>query len=277
LKELDPVFCEDLLKEIDDKLFDIMKNIPLDDWNTTTLYPDWKVKDIFSHILDTSIRRLSDQRDMYHDTNKVVQITSYQDLVEFIEKLADEWAAITRRISPQVLLSLFSLIKNELYVFMKNMKPFDDAAISVAWAGEKKSKIWFDNAREYSEHWIHQEQIRDALNIEPLDNSRYLMPVLETLIRCLPVAYSNIHKDNGTTVQIKTTGSVISEYYLEKNEEKWELYIGSCINPNSFIIVDSFQFCKMLSRIIEPNTLKYEIFGDKELGRNIEKAIALMA
>lgn len=277
MKELDPLFCEDLLKEIDDQLFDIMKSIPLNDWNTTTLYPNWKVKDIFSHIIDTSIRKLSSQRDMYHDSSKVVHIASYIDLVEFIEKLADEWANTTQRISPQVLLFLFSVIKNELYVFMKSMKPFDDALISVAWAGEEKSKVWFDNAREYTEHWIHHEQIRDALKIEPLDNSRYLNPVLETFIRCLPVAYSNIHKDNGTTVQIKTTGSVVAEYFLEKNEAEWKLYVGNCINPNSIVIVDSFQFCRMLSRISASNKVKYEIVGDNELGRNIEKAIALMA
>ena len=48
-----------------------------------------------------------------------------------------------------------------------------------------------------------------------------------------------------------------------------------CI-PDSEITVDSFILCKMLSRIINKNDVKYEINGDKKSGRNIENAVALM-
>ena len=37
------------------------------------------------------------------------------------------------------------------------------AIFSVAWAGESESENWFDVARDYTERWHHQQQIRDAV------------------------------------------------------------------------------------------------------------------
>jgi hypothetical protein len=34
----------------------------------------------------------------------------------------------------------------------------------VAWAGEAESKNWFHVARDYSEKWHHQQQIREAVS-----------------------------------------------------------------------------------------------------------------
>ena len=56
--------------------------------------------------------------------------------------------------------------------------PHDDpdapAVFSVAWAGEDKSAHWFDVAREYTEKWHHQQQIRDAVGRPDLASRRHL-------------------------------------------------------------------------------------------------------
>jgi hypothetical protein len=278
LKELEPIFCEDLLKDIDDKLYEIMKNIKIEDWNRSTIYPNWKIKDIFSHIIDTSIRRLSNGRDGFNREDRKIKIDTYKDLVLFIEKFADEWVEATKRISPQVLLSIFLIVKDELYEYIKKQNHFDEARASVLWAGEIKSKIWFDYGREYTEHWIHQQQIRDALNIHPLDGKIYLEAVLEILIRCLPVTYSNINRPAGTRLKIETIGAFSKEYYLINDDGKWNLYTGKDETADITIIIDSLILCKMLSRIIKQEEIQYKIIGsDIELGKEIEKGKALMA
>jgi hypothetical protein len=38
----------------------------------------------------------------------------------------------------------------------------DAAGLAAAWAGETDSRNWFDVAREYTEKWHHQQQLRDA-------------------------------------------------------------------------------------------------------------------
>lgn len=275
MRELQPIFCEDLIKEIDDQLLEILKNVPKDDWNKKTNYPNWKVRDIFSHIIDTSIRKLSNQRDHYFDTNKKVEVKSYNDLVQFIEKLADDWADSTRRISPQVLISIFSSIKNELHIFMKNQNHFDDALFSVAWAGETTSKVWFDNAREYSEHWIHQQQIRESINYKSLDEEKYLRPILEIFLRAIPVAY-NKRKEKIKLV-VNVSGSFIDSYYFEIDNDQSKIFKGNNGLYESKVEVDCLDLCKMLSRIIEPQNIKYEISGNIEKGKIVREAIAIMA
>ncbi len=276
LNELEPIFCEDLLKDIDNQLYKIMENINMDEWNKPTIYPNWKVKDIFSHIIDTSIRRLSNGWNNSDINKRKIKVDTYKDLVTLIERSADEWVEATKRISPQILLLLFSIIKDKLYDFMKKQNHFDDSRVSVLWAGETKSKVWFDYGREYTEHWLHQQQIRDALNICPLDDKKYLNAVLEILIRCLPVTYENINRPIGTVLKIETVGSFVKEYYLVKNE-KWNLYNGKNEKADATIIVDNLMLSKMLSRIIKEENIKYKIVGnDIELAKEIEKAKALM-
>jgi uncharacterized protein (TIGR03083 family) len=274
VKELEPLFCEGLLKQIDDQLLELAKDISNDDWNKETNYPNWKVRDVFSHIIDTSIRKLSNQRDHYFDTTSKTEIKSYHDLVQFIEKMADDWADSTRRISPQVLISLFSLIKNELYEFMKNQNHFDDSLFSVAWAGETTSKVWFDNAREYSEHWIHQEQIREALGYKVLDDKKYLKPILEIFLRAIPVAYKK--RNEKVKIQIDVSGSFTENYFIEVGNNGYKIYDGINDVSDFEIKVDCLDLCRMLSRIIEPKELKYEIIGDIEKGKILEEAIAIM-
>jgi hypothetical protein len=50
--------------------------------------------------------------------------------------------------------------------YLKSLDPFDKAVFSVAWAGEDESKNWFHIAREYTEKWHHQQQIRLAVGEE---------------------------------------------------------------------------------------------------------------
>jgi hypothetical protein len=275
LKELQPIFCDDLLKEIDDQLLDIVKSISIDEWNKKTLYPNWKVNDIFSHIIDTSIRKLSGQRDKYFDTSTSPRINSYNDLVHYIEKLADDWTESTRRISPQIMIKLYSEVKDELHQFIKNLDPYEDALFSVAWAGEITSKNWFDTAREYTEHWIHQQQIRDALDLDPIDQPKYIKAVLETFIRSIPIAYNKANIVGKLGIEI--TGSINAKYCLLKKDTEYQIFEGEIEDTTAKITVDCMEFCKMLARIINPKDMKYRINGDKQFGEIVLNSIALMA
>jgi hypothetical protein len=51
---------------------------------------------------------------------------------------------------------------------LKELDPFAEAIFSVGWAGEEKSLNWFHIAREYTEKWHHQQQIRLAVGQEQI-------------------------------------------------------------------------------------------------------------
>ena len=51
----------------------------------------------------------------------------------------------------------------------------------IDWAGPEPAPIWLHVAREYTERWVHQQHIRDAVGRPGLNERRWLGPVLESL------------------------------------------------------------------------------------------------
>lgn len=209
----------ELFPKINAELIELLKSLSPEDWAKDTVLPGRTVKDIASHIFDTSIRKLSMHRDGYY--SEEVEINTYQDLVDFIQKLNSDWIKVSRRFSPNVLVALLEVTDKWLYEFMKALDPIGKAEFNVAWAGEEESTNWFDTAREYTEKWHHQMQIRLALG-KPGINSRELMfPVIDTFMRGLPYAYRNVKK--GGTVKVKIIGEAGGVWYLTKDKGEWRL------------------------------------------------------
>ena len=72
-----------------------------------------------------------------------------------------------RRMSPRLLRELLALIGPDVEAYFSSL---DLEAIGgpVSWAGPDSSPVWFDIAREFTERWHHQQQIRDATGQPPL-------------------------------------------------------------------------------------------------------------
>ena len=99
-----------------------------------------------------------------------------------------DWVKASKRLSPKVLIELLRSSGLEYAAYLTTLDPEDQAVYSVAWAGEHKSKNWFHIAREYTEKWHHQQQIRLAVEKnEALLNEELYYPYLDTSIRGLPI------------------------------------------------------------------------------------------
>ena len=121
----------------------------------------WTVKDVASHLLDGNLRTLSLSRDK-HILIPGTEIDSYAQLVNYLNTLNATWVTASKRLSPNVLTSLLESTGKEYSAYMAALDPNTEAIFSVAWAGEQVSKNWFHIAREYTEKWHHQQQIREA-------------------------------------------------------------------------------------------------------------------
>jgi len=126
----------DLFPVINNNLIVLLKSLDVNDFNKQTQFPDWKVKDICAHLLDTSLRRLSNERDGYTSLEKV-EIKSYEELVHHITSIADRWAIALSGLSPQIIIELTEKYQNELYVYLKTLDPYGESHLPVSWAGEK--------------------------------------------------------------------------------------------------------------------------------------------
>ena len=249
------------------KLIDLLQSLSDDDFHKPTQFPSWKVKDICAHLLDTSIRRLSGERDHYESLESP-KIESYDDLVEYVTSLADRWTLAFSGVSPVILIRLIDQYQTELYEYLKTLKPYDQSFFAVNWAGQNKSYNWFDIAREYTERWHHQMQIREALGKEPLYQDELYYPVLDTFMMALPYHYRNWKMDPGYTLCVGINEKKDWKWYLEWTKEI-ELKKEVKKEAETTILIDQDKAWKILTRWNDRSVYEVEIKGNKELGQHI--------
>ncbi len=181
IEPLKPILTAHLFPKIDGMLIELLRSLAPEDWEKQTVSPKWKVKDVAAHLLDTALRGVSIGRDGY--VAESPRINSSADLAAFINRLNNEGVTVYRRLSPVVLIRLVEVATKSLAEFHASRDPYATAPYGVSWAGEEKSANWFDTAREFTERWHHQQQIRLAVTRE------LHSPVLDCFLRALPFAY----------------------------------------------------------------------------------------
>jgi hypothetical protein len=106
-----------------------------------------------------------------------------------VNRLNAEGVAYYARLSPDVLIALMEVASRESAAYLQSLDPLGPAAFGVSWAGEDTSANWFDVARELTERWHHQQQIREATGRPGIMTPRLYGPVLDCFMRGLPHAY----------------------------------------------------------------------------------------
>ncbi len=203
------------------KLIELLESLDAAEWDLPTLPPHWCVRDVAAHLLDTALRKLSMGRDKCRVES--VNMSSNQDLVNFVNRINREGVTVYRRLSPRILAELMQLACDQTADFYESLVPFAEAAIGVSWAGEMKSLVWFDNARELTERWHHQEQIRLATNRPGIMTPALYHPVVDTFMRGLPYAYRDVAAAAGTAVLVEISGECGGQWCLVKSADSWRL------------------------------------------------------
>src|SRR5712672_4014032 len=159
---MDPILCAHLLRTVDEKLVDLLGSLVPSGWDLQTAAPLWKVRDVAAHLLDTALRKLSMVRDSCYVEG--VTIRSPQDVVALVNRLNAEGVTVYRRLSPPILIEMMKSTCEQSGRFHESLDPLAPATFNVSWAGEERSLNWFDTARELTERWHHQQQLRLATN-----------------------------------------------------------------------------------------------------------------
>ncbi|MFN7948423.1 MAG: maleylpyruvate isomerase N-terminal domain-containing protein [Blastocatellia bacterium] len=279
MKPVEPIFVTELFAQLHTELLALLGGLSDEDWYKPTAAPAWKVRDIAAHLLDSDIRRLSFQRDNAPQVPPDTPIENYRDLVGFLNQLNADWIKAARRISPRLLTDLLRLTGAQVADLFRSLDPFGPAIFSVAWAGEEVSANWFDIAREYTEKWHHQQQIRDAVGAPGLTGRRWLHPVLDTFLRGLPHTYRNAQSDDGVCIVFAISGEAGDEWTLQREGNAWQLYSGSAENPACHISLDQDSAWRLLTKGLSPSAAaaRMVITGEQNLAAPFSGMLAVMA
>ena len=216
-----PILCAPLLRKVDEKLIELLRSLSPSEWEAQTVAPRWKVRDVAAHLLDTVLRKLSLVRDSWYV--EAVNIQSPQDVVTLVNRLNEEGVTVYRRLSPPVLIDMMKLACEQSASFHESLDPFAQAAFGVSWAGEERSLNWFDTARELTERWHHQQQIRLATDRPGIMTPELYHPVLDCFLRGLPHLYRDTEAPSGTVLLVEITGECGGPWFLLRENGKWEL------------------------------------------------------
>ncbi len=279
MKIIEPIITSHLFPKLDEVLIQLLKSLSSEDWNKKTIVPKWTIKDIAVHLLDGNIRALSMLRDNYFGQNPP-QINSYQDLLDYLNELNADWIKAMKRLSPVLLIDFLETTGKEYSNFITTLNLYEKATFSVAWAGEEESKNWFHIAREYTEKWHHQQQIRLALGKEDiLYQKEFYFPHLDTSMRALPHHYRNVKGQKDEIIHFFIDGEAGGNWFLLNDGQKWNLVKQSNFYPICKVEIQSKIAWRLFTKGIPKNEAQKNIviLGKQELGEKIMDMLAVMA
>ena len=227
-------------------------------------------------MLDTVLRKLSMVRD--HCFVEQLQIRSEQDVIDLVNRLNREGVAVYRHLSPPILIEIMETACRQSADFHESLDPFAPAAFNVSWAGESQSLNWFDTARELTERWHHQQQIRHATNRPGIMTPELYHPVLDCFVRGLPHAYRDVHATTGTTVKLEITGNCGGRWLLAKNDQGWAFASSSGTPPAARAVIPQEIAWRVFTKGIDRKAARglSSIEGDTALGEQIFHLTAIV-
>jgi len=266
---LPPILIAHLFPKIESLLIELLRSLELADWERQTISPKWKVKDVAAHLLDTQLRKLSVVRDHYAAEQPVIH--SAADLVAFVDRLNEEGVRLYRRLSPSVLISLMEVASRQSAEFHGSLDPFAPAAFPVSWAGDDTSPNWFDTAREYTERWHHQQQIRLAVDRPGILIRELYHPVLDCFMRALPHAYRKVTAEPDTLLVVEITGDAGGRWHLHREGGAWRLRDRGIGKLAAHVTIPQEIAWRIFTKGLDPASASTQarFEGDQELGRYI--------
>jgi uncharacterized protein (TIGR03083 family) len=212
-------------------LLELLADLSEDDWARPTAARLWSVKDIVAHLLGGDVWILAGKRDGFHPD----KLQEYDQLIELVNRLNAEWVLAARRMSPRLLRDFLAFTGPEVEACFASLDPMA-MGDPVSWAGPEPAPVWFDIAREFTERWHHQQQIRDATGRPPLYDPYFLAPVLDTFVRALPHNFRHTTAPPGTTVRFEISGEAGGGWFLQR-EEMWTLVLDPPAEAAAEVVV----------------------------------------
>jgi len=272
-----PIPTLHLLLPLDQKLIGLLKSLSADDWKKPTMAKLWSVKDVAAHLLDGNLRVLAQAQNYMGEFP--TEIHSYEDLVVYLNRLNADWVMAMKRVSPGTLIELLETTQASVIDYYHSLDLWAPARFTVSWAGEQESKNWFHIAREYTERWHHQQQIREAVSKEGIMDKEFFSPIIQTFMMALPHTWRAISAPEGSVISVKVNGDSGGEWRIKSYNNTWSFVSESDSAPDTVIEISGDTAWKLFTRALPETeaTAKIKVSGNQELGKPILKMVSVMA
>lgn len=185
------------------------------DWGRPTACAGWNVADLAAHIVGDVLGRLSGFRGgaLRED------VPSDLDLPQLVDRNNAEWVHACRVLHPSVLIDLLEWAGPQVDLGWSRMS-LDDPSLGVSWAGLAEGPMWLDAAREVTEYWVHETQLREAVGDggSPVPD---VAVVLDVFARGLPSTFRSLGRDVRADRVTVVAGE--ARWSLRRSDGVWSL------------------------------------------------------
>jgi uncharacterized protein (TIGR03083 family) len=270
-----PILVVDLFPELLDALLRLLGGLSADAWQRSTVCPGWCVQDVVLHLLGVEVGNLSRRRDGHAVTASDI---SWDELVTWLNTFNEAWVHATRRMSPRLLIDLLQVTGRQMCAFFRTLEPYALGG-PVSWVGPEPAPVWLDLAREYTERWCHQQQIRDAVGQPDLTQPRYLAPALAAFVRALPWTFRATPAAEGTVVTLTIRGASGGQWSVRQEAGTWRLYEGAPDQRDAEVLIDDAMAWRLFTRGLsqEQALEQVTLMGDQVLASKACEMVSIIA
>lgn len=260
-------------------LLDLLGDLTTVEWGRSTACPGWSVQDIAAHLLADDIGRLSRGRDGHSNPDFAagLDISTLPGLIAAIDRQNALWVEAMRRVSPPVLIDLLRLTGEQTASYFATLD-LDATGGPVDWVGPAPAPVWLDLAREYTERWVHQQQIRDAVNRPGLQEPEWFAPVIAAFVLGLPRALGEAGRP-GETVLLTIAGEAGGQWLARRGQTGWVLTPGHDAAPTAAVTLDQDHAWRLFTRGITPYQARQaaRLTGDPDLTARALETVSILA
>jgi uncharacterized protein (TIGR03083 family) len=271
MHEPQPILTANLFAPLNERLIALLRGLRDGEWEAPTSAGAWTVKDVASHLLDTTLKRISWWRDGFSS-----RPPDGANLGAWINDMNREWVSATRRLSGRMLTDMLETWGAEFARLAEAQDPYR-SSLGVSWAGQDTSPLWFDLARELTEKWHHQQQIRDATDRPPLYEKPFFAPVIATFVWGLPHAYRDVDAPAGTTIVLKVIREGEGAWSIVRDRTRWLLYEGIAPRATTTISLRGDIAWRLFTKGLRRESAEAQIEGDPKLAEPLFAMLCIVA
>lgn len=232
---LAPCYTAPLFRPLLAELLTLLNGLSAGDWQRQTVAPKWRVRDVAAHLLDVKLRKVAVYRDRHFPPVEKPPVTD-AEVAQLVNSLNEGGVQFAARLSPRLIVDLLAIAGGWVADVIEQLPPHEPSIFPVSWAGERESENWMDTGREYTEHWHHQMQIRDAVGAPKiLLQPEWMTPLLDISVRALPHTYRSVEAPGGTTVILNVSGETAGSWSLVRDAARWYITAGAGANPDASV------------------------------------------